>query len=549
MISSSNERSLYEDSSNIDFLCQATVEVLQEKNIVYHSECYKYVTNKTLIERLKSRPLVSAQEKKFPEEKPTEHRTSLRSSSVSYDKTLCIICQTKGGRLRKVMCKETGEKMFLTSKGLENNGFFLRMNTIPNAADAIANDVMYHLQCWVVCQRKVTSTPNSVLNENNDSENVQRILADIEIVSHVKSTLEDGSDHTITMNEVNDIYNRLLNNNKNIGNHKTYLKQLLQENITNITFSRPTARNLPEIICHTKTKSEALELWRSKEVDFHAIFECASVVRKDVLMTENWMFTGTFDGFSIPKSLCNLVKWILHGAKHSTSQRRPEEKMKADVDNICQIIMKATKTNRQMNYKPLNESNSTIFKSRLHSETPFAVGLGLHVHKETRSKKIIDCLSELNLSVNYDKILKIETEIANAVTKTIQQNNGVYVPPTIKKGMRVHFAIDNTDFRNDTPDGRLEFHGTGQVIFQKQNDVTSNLTIERSSSGSMKYHQKPFNQVFHCNKPSPPMESFPSFSGVTPIKDLDLYRKSDQHWAICQVLFLKTYFLTLETIK
>ena len=32
----------------------------------------------------------------------------------------------------------------------------------------------------------------------------------------------------------------------------------------------------------------------------------------------------------------------------------------------------------------------------------------------------------------------------------------------------LHFAIDNTDFINDTPDGKHEFHGIGQIFIQKQ---------------------------------------------------------------------------------
>ena len=33
----------------------------------------------------------------------------------------------------------------------------------------------------------------------------------------------------------------------------------------------------------------------------------------------------------------------------------------------------------------------------------------------------------------------------------------------------LHFAIDNVDFSNDTPDGKNEFHGVGQVVFWKSN--------------------------------------------------------------------------------
>ena len=67
-------------------------------------------------------------------------------------------------------------------------------------------------------------------------------------------------------------------------------------------------------------------------------------------------------------------------------KHRNFDKIDVKVDNISQIIMKSIKTSRPVNYKPVSPSTS-IFKSRLHSQTPFAVCLGLHVHKETRSKR------------------------------------------------------------------------------------------------------------------------------------------------------------------
>ena len=136
--------------------------------------------------------------------------------------------------------------------------------------------------------------------------------------------------------------------------------------------------------------------------------------------------------------------------------------------------MKSIKTSRQVYYKPVSLSTS-ICKSRLHSETPFAIGLGLHIHKKTRSKKIINCLSDLGLSINYDRVMKIETEVANCVTDIINENDGVYVPHTILKDKAIYFGIDNTDFQSDTPDGTGEFHGTGQILFQKADNKAKTL--------------------------------------------------------------------------
>ena len=126
---------------------------------------------------------------------------------------------------------------------------------------------------------------------------------------------------------------------------------------------------------------------------------------------------------------------------------------------ILHIIVSSMKTPRHVNYHPKQESNGTFLDG---VETPFSVGLALQVHKETHNRKIIDCLSELNLTIDNKKVLK--TDIVNAVYGKHEQNNGVYVPPDIVHQMPVLLVVDNTDFHSDTPDGKKEFHGIGQII-------------------------------------------------------------------------------------
>ena len=60
--------------------------------------------------------------------------------------------------------------------------------------------------------------------------------------------------------------------------------------------------------------------------------------------------------------------------------------------------------------------------------------------------------------INYDKILKIETNIAVATVTKMEDSGGVYVPSSIQKECPIYFAVDNCDFQNDTPDGKHEKH-------------------------------------------------------------------------------------------
>ena len=156
------------------------------------------------------------------------------------------------------------------------------------------------------------------------------------------------------------------------------------------------------------------------------------------------------------------------------------------------------KSKRQVNYN----SNNGDFRSSV--ETPFSVGLGLYVHQKTRSKDIVNTLSGLKLSISYEKVLQIETDIANAVAVSAENNGGIYVPPNIISSVPIHFAIDNTDFSNDTPDGKNEFHGTGQIVFQKKQafENETQLVIERSGERNLKF-KKETAKIKTCFKPNP----------------------------------------------
>ena len=54
----------------------------------------------------------------------------------------------------------------------------------------------------------------------------------------------------------------------------------------------------------------------------------------------------------------------------------------------------------------------------------------------------------------------METALAKAVVGNTKQFHGLCVPPFLKKGTFVFFASDNTDFAEDTADGKGTTHGT-----------------------------------------------------------------------------------------
>ena len=60
--------------------------------------------------------------------------------------------------------------------------------------------------------------------------------------------------------------------------------------------------------------------------------------------------------------------------------------------------MQSLKTKRQVMYNPAVETGQGISDT---NETPLTVGLGLEVHKKTRSKGLLQLLSSMNLCISY----------------------------------------------------------------------------------------------------------------------------------------------------
>ena len=137
-------------------------------------------------------------------------------------------------------------------------------------------------------------------------------------------------------------------------------------------------------------------------------------IRKEVNASKPWKFEGTFDDYQEPDMLHSMLNWIMTGPKRCLASQNGELQLEKAVNNITQIICQNVKSDRQINYESQSTQNVGLH-GRI--KTPFSVGLGLRIYKHTHSKPIINLLSDMNLTINYDKILKIETNIAEAIVK------------------------------------------------------------------------------------------------------------------------------------
>ena len=114
------------------------------------------------------------------------------------------------------------------------------------------------------------------------------------------------------------------------------------------------------------------------------------------------------------------------------------------------------------------------------------------------------------------------------------KNNGVYVPPSIQAGLPVYFAVDNYDFKNYTADGKNEFDGTAQFVYQQSSAIVVSEKVLIDHNQNTSFHCDPFPVSQVCPKPKPKTEIYPQFTPKN--KDIDLYKKWDCIWFLTKTL-------------
>ena len=98
-------------------------------------------------------------------------------------------------------------------------------------------------------------------------------------------------------------------------------------------------------------------------------------------------------------------------------------------------------------------------------EPPLPIYLGLMLHAETRKRDLIDKLYGLGLSVSYDRVLALSTEMGNKACAQFE-SDCVVCPIRLRKGVFTTAAVDNIDHNPSSTTAHGSFHGTGISLFQ-----------------------------------------------------------------------------------
>ena len=336
-----------------------------------------------------------------------------------------------------------------------------------SAGDLIAQDAQYYVQCLVSLYNRARGTIGS---EESDADTVNHGIAFAELVSYIEDACMDDLVASIfTIFKLTDLVNLYITRLKQLGTkvvgriHSTKLKDRILGYFPDME-AHKQGRNV--VLISNKDVGSALSKACDHDADNDAVHlaRAANIVRRDMFKMKN-QFSGSFrtncQENSVPVSLLALVAVVLNGPNikaQSSSSAMPQP-----VLTILQLLMYNSLVQRQE-----NQAKSTTRHSK-ERETPLPIYLGMMVHTKTRKRKLVDKLYELGLSISYDRVLDISTELDNKICHHYMMETAV-CPPQLKGGLFTTAAVDNIDHNPSSTSAHDSFHGTGISLLQHQDD-------------------------------------------------------------------------------
>ena len=159
---------------------------------------------------------------------------------------------------------------------------------------------------------------------------------------------------------------------------------------------------------------------------------------------------------SVPKSLVALVSMILDG--QAITRRDGDESRQATM-SIAQLL--------QYNSSVRRRRGSTGIHHRKCKETPLPLYLGMMIRGRTCKRELIDILFNLGLSIPYDRVLDISTDISISAAQ-LYESEGVVCPLFLRKNLFTTAAVDNLDHNPSSTTAQGAIHGTGISLFQNR---------------------------------------------------------------------------------
>ena len=341
------------------------------------------------------------------------------------NKNKCIFCTTDDGHLHEFRTFDAGSNVRRMAIDLQDSALLTRIE----GGDLTALEAKYHLSCVTALRNRHRSFLRQSETSSIDREEGKiEARAFVELITHVENSIENGT-FCFKFSVLRQIYESRLHD---LGITKEINKVCFKERVLNY-FPNAQEQNDGKNVILVFEQGMQHMLKTSVECSSHQqdaliLMKAAKIVRNEIFSSHRFEFDGSFphdcQQESVPTNLKMLVNLLLRGG-NITDQDSTESQSYLTIAQLVLFNCKRIATAKK----------ETPFLRNQHSlsyEPPMPLYLGLNIHTQTRSKKLIIELHELGLSVSYHRVLQLENQIAFAVCEDFRKK-GVVCPTQLRK--------------------------------------------------------------------------------------------------------------------
>ena len=399
---------------------EVSFELLAKSRASWHKSCHLKFSNSKL-ER--------ARNKRKSDDNQDETLTRVRGQFLS-SKAVCLFCGETGD-LHEVMTLEVDEKVRKMATDLQDSALLKHLA----GGDMIAIEAKYHKKCMT----NLSNRHRAFLRQSQDCQSGEEDeknegIAFVDLISFMESFIDDGK-YVLTLTELHQLHiNRLQDFGIKIEVNRTRLKSRILTHFPGKLQEQSDGKTVLLVFNEEMASILREELWKHDyETDALTLAKAARIVRRVMFNQPGFRFLGSFPSncqtSSVPSSLRALISMLLNGS--NIAHRNATESQA--ILTISQLIVFNSKK---------KSSTPSSNRHSLEREPPLPLYVGLSIHAYTRSKKIINKLFQLGISVSYDRVDDLLNGLGTAVCNRFQQD-GVVCPLNLNCGLLTVGALDS----------------------------------------------------------------------------------------------------------
>ena len=283
--------------------------------------------------------------------------------------------------------------------------------------DLVAQEAKYHSHCLVKLYRKVEE------GKRDNTDGVSHGIALVELIGYIEERKMSDKD-VVPIFKLTDLLHlytdRLIELGVDVTRriHSTDLKNRILANVPGLNAhrkGRDVMMSFDDDIGHV-LRDACLD---DADDDAICLAKAAHIIRRDMLEIHT-SFDGSFpvgcQEDAVPKSLIALISMIMDG---------PNIKKK-DTDEVRQATLSLAQL-LEYNSHVRRRQGSTGSHHSKDRETPLPIYIGTMIHGHTRKRELVDILFYLGLSISYNRVLDISTDMAIAAAQQYESYGTVCV--------------------------------------------------------------------------------------------------------------------------